>query len=140
MSGNKSGMRFFIMKKLVTLTRSADFTILRKQFDGRSHLVVPVTILVEGVHVGMSAERIFYSSEVLSHIPQKWDDTATLEDHPLDENGNAVSANSVSVQESKVIGRLYNSHFDNNGLKCEIWIDENKAKAVSPDFMQALED
>ncbi len=127
------------MKRLLTLRCNADFAIQRKQFGDRPHIVAPVTILVEGVHIPMSGERLYYPLDVLSHVPQKWDDTATLEFHPVDQEGNPVSANSVTVQEEKVIGRLFNTRFESPALKSEIWIDEEKAKAVSPHFVEALE-
>ena len=105
--------------KLHTIRVNADFTLQRKQFDGRPHLVVPVVLMVEGVHCAMNSEPLFYSNEVLSDIPQKWNDTATLVLHPLDDNGNPVSANSVVIHENKVIGRLFNTSFEHPALKSD---------------------
>lgn len=125
--------------KLHTIRCNADFTLQRKQFDGRPHLVVPLVLMVEGVHQAMNSEPLFYSREVLSHIPDKWNDTASLVFHPLDSNGNPISANSIEVHENKVIGRLFNTVFEHPALKSEAWIDEEKAREHNPEFIEALE-
>ena len=125
--------------KLHTIRCNTDFTLQRKQFDGRPHLVVPVVLMVEGVHHAMQSEPLFYSAEVLSDIPDKWNDTASLVFHPLDENGNPISANSVVIHENKVIGRLFNTTYDHPSLKSEAWIDEEKAREHNPEFIEALE-
>ncbi len=125
--------------KLHTFRVNADFILQRKQFDGRSHLVVPAVLMVEGVHHAMNSQPLYYSAAVLSHIPEIFNDTASLVEHPVDSNGNPISANSVVVHENQVIGRLFNTHFEHPALKSEIWIDEEKAKVNNPEFIEALE-
>lgn len=97
-------------------------------------MVVPVTILVEGVHFAGNADVPYlYPEEALSMFPEIWNDTAALINHPK-----TLTANVIETHESEVIGRLWNTKYD-KGLKPEIWIDEERLKEKNPDLHSRID-
>ena len=97
-------------------------------FEGRETLVAPVVALTEGVHNGE-----FVSYAELSMFPESWDGIPLPIDHPNDANGNPITANSPSIIEKVVIGRLFNvqARDDIRGIAGELWIDVEKAQTIN---------
>ncbi|MBU2249825.1 MAG: DUF2213 domain-containing protein, partial [Gammaproteobacteria bacterium] len=89
---------------------------------GSNHLVVPATILVEGVH-----NKLFYSAEELKNSAHLWNGIPIPIYHPKDENGIPTSANTPEIT-SQCAGRFWNTTFDPKvkGLKGEFWLDTKK--------------
>ncbi len=106
----------------------ADKSLLRTEtMDGREYLVAPVVCLVAGVH---NSEYISY--EEITVFPEAWAGAVLPIDHPQDENGIAITANSPKVIESSVVGFLFNveARKDLQGIAGEIWVDVEKAATV----------
>lgn len=130
-----------ITQKLLSFSTTASgYTAEEKILDGRNHLVVPVIMMVEGVHDG-SGGPVLHKEETLSHSPEVWNGMPVTVSHPqgLDEEGNPinVSANSPEVLSSTGVGRLFNATY-NNGLRAEAWIDEEKIGAVNPSVLATI--
>ncbi|MHA1809351.1 MAG: hypothetical protein ACTSYH_03460 [Candidatus Heimdallarchaeaceae archaeon] len=125
------------MPKLNKIKASLDVNLsVRREFlEGKEHLVVPVVMLVEGVHNGL-----FYSAEELSKFPESWNGRPAPVLHPYTENGEPISANYPSIVESQKVGVLYNTHFDWEGkkLKSEVWIDLQKAEKVDKSILDHI--
>ena len=104
--------------------------------NGRKHIVVPVVMLVEGVHHG-SMGPLFHSAAELSHFPASWNGIPIVVQHPQ-EDGQSVSANSPSIIETEVVGRVYNTNFSDGKLKAEAWLDEENMVKISPEALHYI--
>lgn len=112
----------------VIVQANADYTIRTEMLDGRKHLVVPVVMMTEGVHAG-SGGPILHLAEELGRIPDSWNGIPITISHPQTEDG-FISANSPQ-QIQRSVGRVFNTHLEDNKLKAEAWIDEEKISALS---------
>lgn len=114
-----------------------DYQLRREVFEGKAHIVVPVVMMVEGVHNG-SAGPLYHTSEELAKFPNAWNGIPVVVNHPEIE-GMPVSANEPEIlQSNQVVGRVFNTRFENGKLKGEAWIDEEKIKIVSPETYEIL--
>lgn len=100
-------------------------------YEGKEHLVIPVVMMVEGVHHG-SAGAIYHSIEELGRFPGAWDGIPVVVRHPQDEEGNYVSANSPEILAEYKVGRIFHTHVDGKKLKSEAWVLQSKLSSVSP--------
>ena len=104
--------------------------------QGRKHIVVPVIMMVEGVHHGNHGP-ILHLAEELGKFPPSWDGIPVCIYHPEDAQG-SISANCPEVIDSTVVGRVYHTVMDNGKLKSEAWLDEEKLGQVSPEALSAI--
>lgn len=116
-----------ISELIIQRSSATAYTIKNKTVDGKSHLVVPVVMMVEGVHAG-SRGAIYHSIAELGKFPASWDGIPVVIHHPQ-QNGQFISANSPDVP---FVGRVYNTTVDGDRLKAEVYIDEQKITAISP--------
>lgn len=103
------------------------YTIQRRTRQGRPHIVVPVVMMVEGVHRG-SQGAILHIAENLSNNVSSWNGIPITDGHPQI-NGVYISANNPEIN---VIGHVYNTRFEDSKLKAEAWLDEESIKEFSP--------
>jgi hypothetical protein len=108
-----------------------DYTIRTEQHEGRQHLVVPVIMMVEGVHSG-SAGPLLHQGEDLGRYPASWDGIPVTIQHPQDGAGNPISANSPETIEQNRVGRVYHTRYSNGKLRAEAWLDEERLRQHSP--------
>jgi hypothetical protein len=106
-----------------------NYTVQRKNHQGRVHLVVPVVMMVEGVHSG-SHGPLLHTMEELGKFTEAWNGIPVTIDHPEIE-GHNVSANQPDIIDARTVGRVYNTQVDGTKLKAEVWLDENKLRQVS---------
>lgn len=104
--------------------------------EGKKTLVVPVVMMVEGVHHG-SAGPMFYSREELAYDPHVWNGVPVPILHPV-EDGQPISANSPKVIEERNAGRIYNSKWEDGKLKGEVWLDIVKAELIWPGIVNMI--
>lgn len=105
------------------------YTIRTEMLDGRKHLVVPVVMMTEGVHAG-SGGPILHLAQELGRIPDSWNGIPITISHPQTPEDGFISANSPQ-QIQRSVGRVFNTHLEENKLKAEAWIDEEKIAAFS---------
>lgn len=110
-----------------------NYTIRTETHQGRKHLVVPVVMMVEGVHNG-SHGPLLHLSEELGKFPASWNGIPISVQHPS-EDGVDVSANDPNIVDGQVIGRVYRTRMDKGKLKAEAWLDEDKMQRVAPDAL-----
>jgi len=113
-----------------------NYEIRYEMHQRRRHMVVPVVMMTEGVHHG-SHGPLLHLADDLAKFPGAWNGIPISVHHP-EEDGVSVSANQPEVIDSQVVGRVYNTVFDNGKLKAEAWIDEELIKNVSPEAYQYL--
>ncbi len=107
-----------------------------EKYQGKDHLIVPVVMMVEGVHNG-SAGPLFHSIEELGKYPASWNGIPVSIQHPT-ENGSYVSANSPDILETQTVGQVFNTYVDGEKLKAECWIDIERISAISPEAYEYL--
>lgn len=126
------------MNKILYIQTNNRYSLRRVEHQGRQHLVVPVVMMVEGVHCG-SHGAIFHPAEELGRFTASWDGIPVTIDHPSDDNGQGISANSPQVIDRDVVGRVYNTYMDGDKLKGEVWLDEQRLIAVAPNAYHAID-
>lgn len=111
--------------------KSNGYQIRTEMHEGKSHIVVPVIMMVEGVHSG-SHGPILHTAEELGRFPASWDGIPIVVQHPQDQTGAFISANSPQVIDREKVGRVYATQMENSKLKAEAWIELSKITQVSP--------
>ena len=129
------------LRKLITHSIAASGYQAREDvLDGRTHLVVPVVMMVEGVHVGSHGAVLHQASELAQSI-QAWNGRPVTISHPTttDAEGNIVnvSANSPDVLEQSAVGTIF-SAFYSNSLRSEAWLDLARLSALSPETLAVI--
>ena len=111
--------------------KESEYTIKTKVYQKRKHLVVPVTMMVEGVHSG-SAGPLLHTIDELGRYPASWNGIPVMINHPS-KDGSPISANSPELIDNECVGRVYNTFVEEKKLKANVWLDEAKLKEVSED-------
>lgn len=103
-------------------------------WQGEVHLVVPVVMIVEGVLNG----ALVPASE-FGKYPEAWNGRPVPVLHPED-RGVPISANRPDIIERNTIGSIFNTYVDGLKLKCEAWLNVEKAKRLGlGDLIEQLE-
>lgn len=113
-----------------------NYQVREQTHQGRRHLVVPVVMMVEGVHSG-SHGPLLHPAEELGRWPGAWNGIPVVVDHPQ-VDGMSVSANDPQIIDRAVVGRIYNTRMDGIQLKAEAWLDEEKLRQVSSVALGAI--
>lgn len=113
-----------------------EYTPRTEYYDDREYLVVPVVMMVEGVHHG-SFGPILHRADQLGEYIDIWNNRPVTVEHPRKDDV-FVSANSPEMLAQYEVGRIFNTRFEDEKLKAEAWIDVQKAIAVSPIALTAL--
>jgi hypothetical protein len=108
-----------------------NYQIREETLEGKTHIVVPVIMMKEGVHNG-SHGPIFHQESELSKYTEAWNGIPVTILHPSNAEGANISANSPEVMESTTVGRIFHTHY-NDGLRAEAWLDKDKLQQVSPE-------
>jgi hypothetical protein len=108
------------------------------EWEGRQYLVVPVVMMVEGVHNG-SHGPVYHSLEELGRIEEAWNGMPITLSHPKNVTGEYVSANSPEILGKWSIGRVFNARIEDGKLKAEAWVDIAKLASVSPNTLTAIQ-
>lgn len=120
--------------KLFQLTANVDLTQIKEvEVNGRKHLSAPVIMAVEGV-----MNELLYPAEELSKYVQAWNGRPVTLFHPRNTEGEFVSANSPTVINEVQLGQLFNTSFEENRLKAEVWVDVDKTQATRPEVLEYL--
>lgn len=113
------------------------YTVDIRIFEGKTYYVVPVVMMVEGVHNG-SRGPILHTAEELGKIELSWNGIPVTIGHPFTDEGNYVSANSPETLTKWSVGRVFNAKMDNEKLKADVWLEEERLKIVSPETLQMI--
>ena len=116
--------------------KTENYEIKTKKYQGKSHLVVPVVMMVEGVHNG-SHGKILHKSDELAKFIESWNVMPVVVQHP-EKDGKFISANSPEVLDSQKVGQIFNTRIDNKKLIAEAWLDEERLKEISMKAYKAI--
>lgn len=102
--------------------------------EDRSYTVIPMVMMVEGVHAG-SGGPIYYPPEELSKTPQVWNHKPIVVYHP---DGSACDP---VVVENRKVGMMMNTKWDAKGkrLLSEAWLERTKADKVDNRVFKAVD-
>lgn len=117
---------------IYTDTTQTDYSVQEEN----GWLVVPVVMMTEGVRHG-SAGPVLHLEDYYSKNPQAWNGAPVTAGHPLTNEGEQVSVNSVS-QEQWVVGHLRNAHVEDGKLKATCYIDRQRAIAINPEVVNYI--
>ena len=123
-------------KQHVYIQLNSDYVIRSETYENRSYIVVPVVMMVEGVHNG-SQGPLLHLAKDLGRFPESWDGIPVMIQHPTVDDEN-VSANSPNILAANKVGRVFNTHMDGDKLKAEVWLDEKRLQEVSEIALQAI--
>src|SRR5262245_29083990 len=98
-----------------------DYEIREEVVNGSSYWVVPVVMMVEGVHSGSKGPMLYTQQQLAASVPS-WNGMPVTIGHPQDDKGRYISANTPSVM-SSIVGRIYNPRMDGDKLSAEAWIE-----------------
>jgi hypothetical protein len=115
-----------------------DYSIEERQHQGKTYWVIPVTMMVEGVHHG-SRGALYHSIEELGKVPNSWNGIPVVINHPTSTDGNFISANSPDVIDGRCVGHVYNTHVEGNKLKAEAWIDPTTLQRVDAEAFTRIQ-
>ena len=118
-------------KLKIRVNNNPDYAIRHEDLNGEGYVVVPVVMMVEGVHHG-SGGRVYHTPSEFGRVVEAWNGVPITTGHPEDVNGDFVSVNSTD-HSSRVIGTVYNAAFDEQGgrLMAEAWISVESVKSDS---------
>jgi len=92
------------MKLQTHTTQTADYRIRHETYRGRQYMIVPVVMMVEGVHSG-SRGALLHTTEELRNSARQWENMPVVIDHP-ERNGQYISAHEDGVHTIGVVRML----------------------------------
>lgn len=102
----------------------------RETLYDREFIVVPATILVEGVLNG-SRGSLYYPHQEIARSVGSWNYVPLVYNHPKDPStGQNISARSAKVLDKDQFGYIFNARFERNAIKCEAWFDIASTKKI----------
>jgi hypothetical protein len=110
---------------------------IQTEFEGKQYMVVPVVMMVEGVHSG-SRGPLLHLAEELGRVVEAWNGIPITLQHPQNENV-FISANSPQTLTQYYIGRVFNTQMDGSKLKAEAWFDIQALAAKSPESLAKIQ-
>lgn len=112
-------------KVLIRNTNDAPAVVRNESMEGRDYLVVPMVMMVEGVHNG-SEGPLYYPAEELAKTPVIWNQKPVVIYHP-DEGFACSSPDTISKYK---VGVIMNATFKDGKLKAEAWLEESRLNEV----------
>jgi hypothetical protein len=116
-----------------------NYEVKTKKYKGKNCLVVPVVMMVEGVHAG-SKGPLLHTINDLGKFPESWDGIPVVVNHPQNETGQNISANSPEVLEAVGVGKIFNTHVNGTKLMADAYIYPDKLKIVSNNILEAIKE
>lgn len=110
-----------------------------EDFQGRTHLVVPVIMLMEGVvwPFAMPSKELVLASEIEKGTVHAWNGRPVVMDHPV-ADGKQVLANIPLVLDGYQIGTVFNAQLKEKKLHAEAWLDIERCESLNEDSRQLL--
>lgn len=113
------------------------YEVTHQTHQGKEYLVVPVVMMVEGVHNG-SHGPLLHTIEELGRFPASWNGIPIVIDHP-EVDGQNISANEPDVIDARLVGRVYHTRVDGARLMAQAWLEEEKLRQLSAIILAQIE-
>lgn len=105
-------------------------------YQGAPHLVVPTVMLIPGVHNGSSGPILYETDEIRASAPN-WNGRPVTLGHPTS-GSQPVSVYSSPEVFERSLGTVWNARMENNKLKANLYLHEQRTQQLAPQLMQAL--
>lgn len=105
--------------------------VRKESLNERDYLVVPMVMMVEGVHNG-SRGPLLYTAEELGKYCHIWNTKPLVVNHT---EGSACTPENLRKSQ---IGMVLNARMDGNRLCAEAWVDPSLAEKVEPRILTAI--
>jgi hypothetical protein len=104
-----------------------------EMLEGRPHTVVPMVMLLEGVHAGSSGP-ILYPWDEISKTPQIWNQKPIVVYHP------EASACDPDVVNNRKVGVIMNAKADakSKRIPAEAWLEQPRADLIDKRIFEAI--
>lgn len=139
----------------MTIVFNAGAAYKRKKIKDKEYLVVPMVMLVEGVHKAQTAVRtdagaegkaqdggVLYTANELERSANVWNHKPVVVYHPKkkDANGVPLSATDPDNLTETAVGIVLNTRFDKSAkkLRAEAWLDEKELADIAPDVLKNI--
>lgn len=120
------------------VTVNASGKTRKEIFNDRHYIVAPMTILVGGSVMSGSKGPLLYPPEECAKEPGMWNHIPLTNGHPVDKDGNPVSARSPQVLEKYKLGYVFNDQWDGVKRVAEAWFDVEHTRNRAPEVYQAI--
>jgi hypothetical protein len=107
----------------------------REIFNGREHLVAPLSLIVPGVLNGSNGP-LFYPHDELAKEPSAWNHIPIVLQHPMSD-GKPISARSADVLSKSQLGIVLHAVM-NGKLTAEGWFDVDYMRQRAPGIFKML--
>lgn len=105
----------------------------RESLGGREFIVAPVV----AIRAGVLKDELVPAEEIAKHSAA-WDGRPFVLGHPINEDGVNISANDPQILTERSIGSLFNTSFDGEKLRGEVWVDIAKATAIGAEAIEVM--
>jgi len=119
--------------QLVTMKTNVTPSVRNDRMEDKDWLVVPMVMLVEGVHTG-SCGALYYPKEELEKTPVTWNHKPVVVYHP-----DGPTACDPDVLTSRKVGVIMNTNFEDGKLKAEAWLDPVRIDKIDKRITESIE-
>ena len=112
------------------INTNTSYSIRTEKLQGKDNIVIPVIMMIEGVHCG-SAGPVLHTATELKKVVDAWNGIPVIINHPQI-NGQNVSANIPKIIDKEVVGKIFNARISDLKLKAEAWIEIDRINTISP--------
>jgi hypothetical protein len=105
--------------------------------EGRDYIVLPVTILVEGVHTGSTGPTLYTLEDMEKYVPA-WNHKPVVVNHPK-KDGQFISADSPAVLSTSKVGILMANKIVGKEQQAEVWLEKSRLKEVDERILQMID-
>lgn len=127
-----------VLKQIQTLSNTqVDYSPREVQLNNKQYLVVPVVMMVEGVHHG-SGGPILHLAENFSRTASAWNGIPLTAGHP--HNGQTYISVNEADPDRWVVGHVANARVQDNKLKADAYIDIQKSLVVNAEIINYIKE
>jgi hypothetical protein len=105
--------------------------------EGRDYIVLPVTIMVEGVHAGSNGPTL-YKLEDMEKFASAWNHKPVVVYHPK-KGGQYVSADDPAILSANKVGILMANKIVGKAQDAEAWLEKSRLKDVDARILEAID-
>jgi len=119
-----------IQNLLILNNPTGEYTLQIEEEGGKEIWIVPVVMIVEGVHDG-SRGPILYTTEELEKSVSSWNNIPIVINHPKSGSDGIYISIQDGEDEKAIVGRITNPRMEGTSLKVDARIDSQRLLAIS---------
>ncbi len=120
------------------ITNNTNKNVRREMVGAINYLVVPVIMLLEGVHCGSMA-CIYHPISELQKFPASWNGIPIVVGHPVNSEGIPTSANDPEIIQKEKVGTVYNTAFEDSKLIADMYLNFNLLLRADPELIVKID-